>query len=247
MLRPLSRFGFLGGYDGSAPDLNTPSGANHLAYGSKNWLYLGSGRLTGYKGPAIINGVTGGRAMFQAAESYASLGEYNAAGIGSVYKVLVALFFVGSGLVKYAGTSLGVSASSVLSFRLLASGVYGGTTYQAGLAQPTAPDVGTQTASGGFSGTMPQGSVSAVIWRIRASTGAPSIHSEPSAVVIVTTGNTVRVTFPAADSNGQDRWGVGVSRIGFGASGPYYLLQEVTEAAVAAGTVDSIPRSIEFD
>lgn len=255
-LKGLVRFVFPRGYIGSAPDLYFQRNqrqvtedphvlTDYLAYGSKNWLILGDGRLVGYKGPAIINGVTGGRQMMQAAESYASLGEYNAVGVGSVYKVLVALFFVGSGLLKYGGTSLGVSASSVLSLRLLSSGAYGGTTYQAGLAQPSAPDVGTQTASGGYSGTMPQGAVSVVIWRIRSSTGAPSIHSEPSAVVIVTTGNTVRVTMPAADSNGQDRWGIGVSRIGFGASGPYYELMEVAESALT--TVNGIPRSVEIE
>lgn len=258
MLKGLARCIPSRGYMGSGPDLlftrnqrQNPEDAHiiadYLAYGSRNWLILGNGRLTGYKGPAIINGVTGGRQMMQAAESYASLGEYNAVGQGSVYKVLIALFFVGSGLLKYAGTSLGVSASSVLSLRLLSSGAYGGTTYQAGLASPSAADVGTQTASGGFSGTMPQGTVSVVIWRIRSSTGAPSVHSEPSAVVIVTTGNTVRVTFPAADSNGQDRWGIGVSHIGFGASGPYYLLKEVSETAVAAGTVNGVPRSVEIE
>lgn len=256
MLQGLARYTFRRGYIGAGPDLDFQRNfrqhqymagiiADHIAYGSKNWLILGDGRLTAYKGPSLINSVTGGRQMMQSAESYASLGEYNAVGLGSIYKVLTGLFFVGSGLVKYAGTSLGVTASSVLSLRILNSGAYGGTTYQAGEAQPSAPDVGTQTASGGFSGTMPQGTVSVVIWRIRSNTGAISVHSEPSAVVIVTTGQTVRVTMPALDSNGQDRWGIGVSRIGFGNSGPYYQLTEVADTSLT--TVNSIARSIELE
>lgn len=216
----------------------------YLAKGTKNLLCLGSGKCTAYKGPVLQAGVNGSKQLMNAADGYAGLGEYNTAGVGSVFRVLAALFFIGAGLLRYNGASLSASASSTLQILLLSGGTYSNGPWQAGLAQPSAPTVALRAAPGaGFTGKV-SGSVSVVIWRIRSSTGANSIKSLPS-VVLVADKQTVRVTMPALDSNGQDRWGIGVTQVGFGFPGPHYKLKEVADSALA--TIDGIPRSVEIE
>jgi hypothetical protein len=219
-------------------------GMNYLAKGTKNLLCLGTGKTTAYKGPVLQAGINGSRQMMNAAEGYAGLGEYNAAGLGSVFRVLAALFFVGAGLLRYNGLSLSASASSTPQLLLLASGTYSSGPWQVGLAQPSAPTVGVRATPGtGFTGKV-RGSVSVVIWRIRSSTGAKSIKSLPSPVVVADN-QTLRVSMPSLDSNGQDRWGIGVTQAGFGFSGPEYKLMEVADSALS--TIDGITRSVEIE
>lgn len=214
-------------------------GLNYLAKGTKNLLCLGSGKATAYKGPVLQTGVNGSKQLMSAAEGYAGLGDFNTTGVGSVFRVLAALFFIGAGLVRYNGVSLSTSATTALQILLLSGGTYSNGPWLAGLVQPAAPAVAVRAVAGKVNG-----SVSIVIWRIRSSTGARSIRSLPS-VVIVPANETVRVTMPALDSNGQDRWGVGVTQVGFGFPGPHFKLKEVADTALS--TIDGVPRSVEID
>lgn len=226
-----NRFSFGLGYIGSATALLFTRGANYLAKGSRNWLITGLNKLVGYKGPLLLNGVEGGKQMMQADEGYASLGTATTAGLGSVFRVLTALFFIGAGAVRYNGTAIGAVATSTLSLRLLENGAYAGTTLQAGLAQPSAPTIFTRAAGPGFSGTkLIPGTRAILLHRIRSTTGAVSIASLPSNVVITTTGQTIVITAPLPSSNGDDRWGVDVPKAGLGEFGPFYILIEIPES-----------------
>ena len=217
---------------GSAPVLVQGNEARYLAKGSLNWLILGLNKLVGYKGPAIIPGVEGGTQMTEAAEGYASLGSADSPGLGSVFRVLTALFFIGAGIVRYKGLNTGAVATSTLALRLLENGSYNGTTYQAGLAQPSAPTIFTKEPGAGFSGTeLIAGTRALVIWRIRSSTGARSIASLPSNVVVVQTGETIVITAPLTSSNGDDRWGIGAPQAGRGEFGPFFTLMEIPESS----------------
>ena len=236
------------GYIGSAPVLFFGRVANYLAKGSRNWLILGLNKLVGYKGPLLLNGVEGGRQMMEAAEGYASLGDGDRPGLGSVWRVLTALFFLGAGAVRYNGLATGAVATSTLSLRLLENGAYNGTTLQAGLAQPSAPTIFTKPAGAGFTGTeLLPGTRAVMLFRIRSSTGARSIASLPSNVVVVNAGETIVITAPLTSANGDDRWGVCTSEVGRGDFGPFFILTEIPEATFAAGVVDGIPRSVELE
>lgn len=226
-----NRFKFDAGYIGSATALLFARGANYLAKGSRNWLITGLNKVVGYKGPLLLGGVEGGKQMMQADEGYASLGTATTAGLGSVFRVLTALFFIGAGAVRYNGAAIGAVATSTLSLRLLENGAYAGTTLQAGLAQPSAPTIFTRAAGPGFSGTkLIPGTRAVLLHRIRSTTGAVSIASLPSNVVITTTGQTIVITAPLPSSNGDDRWGVDVPKAGFGEFGPFYILIEIPES-----------------
>nr|AUN37440.1 hypothetical protein [uncultured bacterium] len=224
------------------------STTRYLAKGSRNWLIVGMNKIVGYKGPLLLNGVEGGTQMMEAAEGYASLGTADAPGIGSVFRVLTALFFVGVGVLRYNGLTTGAVATSTLALRLLENGTYAGTTFQAGLAQPSAPTIFTKTAGAGLSGTkLSPGTRAIVIWRIRSSTGAISIASLPSNVVVVNNGETIAITFPLTSSNGDDRWGIGAPEVGRGDAGPFFFWREIPESTIAASTVNSIARTIEIE
>lgn len=228
-------FRFIRGYIGSIPEIAADR-TDYLAKGSRNWLMTGQGKIVGYKGPSIINSETGGTVMMNAAEGYASLGDAVTSGIGSVFRALTALFFVGVGILKYNGVSLSATATSTLSLRLLSGGTYAGSTLQAGLAQPSAPSIFTKSPGAGFTGqVLNQGSHSIDVWRVRSSTGAKSLASLPSNVVVTTTGMTIVITFPLPSSNGDDRWGIGTPRTGF--PGPFYELREINESAIATVTL----------
>jgi hypothetical protein len=245
-------FFFTGGYDSRQPEMR-PDGAptDILAYGSTNLLYQGLGHLESFKGLTITNPVTGGRILLNFSTGYVSLNDYdpgggNIQGAGSIFiSYGKSLWFVGAGKVYWNGADLTCTASSTLSFRKLASGVYTGTSYSAGEAQPSAPTVAARTSSfgAGITGLL-NGTYSVCITRIRSSSGAESIRSTPSAVVSVVNGS-MRITFPALDSNGQDKWGLYVTLAGFGLTGPYLLLQEVADSSLT--TVDGIGRSIELE
>ncbi len=217
---------------------------SYLAKGTRNLLCLGSGKCTAYKGPVLQSGVNGSKQLMNAADGYAGLGDFNTAGVGSVFRVLAALFFIGAGLVRYNGLSLSASASSTLQILLLSGGTFSNGPWQAGLAQSSAPTIGVRTTPGaGFTGKV-RGSVSVVVWRIRSSTGAKSIKSPPSEVVVADN-QSIRVSVPSLDSNGQGRWGYGVTQAGFGFSGPHYKLGEIADSALT--TIDGITRSFEIE
>lgn len=248
----LAEISFTDGYDAREPELR-PAGAssNILGYGSKNLFYQGTKHLENFKGLTITNPVTGGRTMFNFSDGYASLNDYdpgsgNIQGLGSIFISFgKTLWFVGAGKVFLNGADLSATATSTLSFRKLTSGLYTGTTFSAGLAQPSGPTVAARTASfgAGLTGLL-SGTYSVRITRIRSTSGAESIGSLPSAVISVSNG-TIRITFPALDANGQDRWGIYVTQAGFGASGPYLLLKEIADTDLS--TIDGVARSYETE
>jgi hypothetical protein len=218
--------------------------------GSKNLVFLGDGRSQCFKGPSIINSVSGGRLMFNAIDGgYASLGNFNTAGIGNIIGLIArALGIIGSGQVYINGVDRSISASTALQLLLYVSGSYTGTgtgPYTAGLSQPTAPTLAvTPTVS-----TIMAGTYSTVHWFVRSATGGRSRRSSPSAVV-VNSGFTMRHTVAGADlttasTNGYDRLGIGRTASGFGATGPHY---EETEIAISSlTTVDGVANSYEIN
>jgi hypothetical protein len=246
-------FTFTDGYDSREPE-SRPAGApsNILGYGSENLLYQGrKGHLEPFKGLTAVNPITGGRTMFNFSDGYASLNDYdpgsgNVEGRGSIFiSYGRTMWAVGAGKAFYNGSDLSFAVTSTLSFRKLASGVYTGTTYSAGLAQPSAPTVAARTASfgAGLTGLL-NGTYSVKITRIRSTSGAESIASLPSATISVTNG-TIRITFPSLDSNGQDKWGIYVTQAGFGVTGPYFLWKEINDTDLS--TIDSVARSYETE
>lgn len=241
---------------GFAPSAYSSSGVQstfdptRIAEGSRNILLTGEGKPVGYKGTAVQAGKVGGRYLTNAGESYASLGAFgDSSGKGSVVRVMAALFFCGTGALYYDGATLAATASSILQLKLLASAAFG-TTYQAGLSQPSAPTIATRTSLGvGMSGRLKSGTYTVKIYKIRTATGARSNASLASNVAISIESNNIgqslRVSFPAADSNGGDRWGICVTPRNFGTTGPYFLLQEVADSALS--TIDSVTRSYEIE
>lgn len=222
---------------GSAAALIHGRVATYLAKGSRNWLILGLNKIVAYKGPLLLNGVQGGRQMVEAAEGYASLGTADRPGRGSVFKVIAALFFIGAGALRYQGLTTGAVATSTLSLRLQENGLFNGATFQAGMAQPSAPTVFTKAPGPGFSGTqLLPGTRSVALHRVRSSTGAVSIASLPSNVVIIQAGETLVITAPLPDSNGQDRWGIDVPLVGRGEFGPFFILMTIPESDFATTT-----------
>lgn len=235
-MRQLALFRFLRGYASTVPEFDNEM--DYMAKGSENALAVGQGKIQAYKGPAIVNGVNGGKQMYVVGEGYASLGDFGTSGLGNVFRVLSALFFIGTGLLRFNGLSLSTNASSTLSLLIRRGGGYTGSAqngpFQAGLAQPPAPTVWAKTPGAGFSGKC-TGTFAAVVWRIRSSTGATSIKSVASPVVVAEN-QTLAIKFESADSNGQDRWGIGVPLAGFGATGPFYEYTEIAESYLGENT-----------
>jgi hypothetical protein len=223
---------------------------NIMAEGSRNVVITGKGKPQAFKGLTVESGKVGARYLTQAGDSYAGLGGFGDANIkGSAARVLAALFFAGDGTLYYDGISLSATASSILQLKLLASGAFG-TTYQAGLSQPSAPTIATRTTLGvGMSGKLKAGTYTVKAYKIRSATGARSIASPASNIAIVVESNDIgqslRVSLPAADVNGGDRWGICVTPRNFGTTGPYFLYREVAESALT--TIDGVPRSYEIE
>jgi hypothetical protein len=230
--------------------LETTTNPNIMAEGSRNVMITGAGKPSAFKGATAQAGKVGSRFMTQAGDSYAGLGSFANSNVkGSVARVMAGLFFAGSGALYYDGVSQGANASSILQLKLLTSGSFGAT-YQAGLSQPSAPTIATRTTLGvGKTGKLKAGTYSVKIYKIRSATGARSIASPASNIVIATESNnigqSIRVTFPAADTNGGDRWGICVTPRNFGSTGLYFLFVEVAESALT--TIDSVPRSFEIE
>lgn len=141
---------------------------------------------------------------------------------------------IGSGQPAIEGVSVpGFALTTNLQVQIASGGVYAAPV-QAGLSQPSAPEIGIIQTSGTVTN-----SVAAKLERSRPSTGAVSLAS-PSSAVIFPQANRVRVTFPLAQS-GQTHWRVFFTLMGFGGTGVYYLtpygtLTDIPESTVAAGT-----------
>lgn len=143
-------------------------------------------------------------------------------------------WFIGSGQLAIEGLSVpGAVLTTNLQVQIASNGVYAAPV-QAGLSQPSAPEIGIIQTSGTVTN-----SVAAKLERSRPSTGAISLAS-PSSAVIIPQANRVRVTFPLAQA-GQTHWRVFFTLMGFGGTGVYYLtpygtLTDIPEATVAANS-----------
>jgi hypothetical protein len=224
---------------------------NSLGNGSKNLLLVGSGKLVAHQGIAVVNAVTGARSLFQIPDGgYAGLGDGSHVGTGSIFGLIArAIAFIGAtSNLTINGSSRAVNASTALQILLYKSGSYSGAgtgPYTAGIARMLAPVVAvTPNAS-----TVNSGTTSAVTWFVRSATGGRGRKSSPSAVLIVD-GFKVRVTINASDltaasSNGYDRIGIGVTKWGFGATGPHYEFIEIAISSLT--TVDTVANSYEIE
>lgn len=224
--------------------------AQIMARGSKNVLMTGDFKPNGFKGMQLLSFKQGSRVMMPVGESYGGLGNFAQNGVrGSITRVLAALFFSGAGEVFFDGSSLSATASSILQLKVLSNGVWSAT-YQAGLTRPSAPTLAIRdTIGGGFAGKLQNGTYSAKNYKIRSATGAHSVASETSNIIVAAEtngiGQTGRFTFSAIGSNGADAWGVCVSPRQFGSTGPHFLLREILESELT--TIDGVPRSIELE
>lgn len=174
---------------------------------------------------------------------------------GSLFQDIGAsIWGIGSGQPHIEGTDLTLlQLSSLLKVLLAVNGSYSNVAsgaFVAGLSQPSSPTVAVMTTPGvGYTGLI-DGAVSFKIARIRLSTGARSIASNTSSV-IVPAKSTARVTFPLA-STGQTYWNLFATQQGYGGVGIHYQLAyngslDIAESVIAASTVDGIARSIEID
>ncbi len=253
---PLSESRFDGSFHTARNPFEVPD--NSLAEGSRNQL-RGSEGWAPWKGMTSQGANTGSRLMRQVGSTYGGLADYISGattiqGKGSIFEdVGRSRWFLGSGRPTVGGVMMpaGITASTNLQVSIAVNGVYSAaTTFTAGLPQPSAADFAVIDTPGvGFVGLI-NGPVSVKLARLRLSTGARSVAS-PTSAVINPQNKTVRVTFPLA-ATGQDYWAVFFTQSGFGGVGLHYrgnYLQQldISEALVAASSVDGIARSLEFD
>lgn len=251
---PLSSSKFGQGFNVPGNVLEAPE--NSMGEGSRNLLFLGTG-YSPWKGLSAQAANSGSRLMRQIGGSWGGLKDYVSGvtiqGKGSFFEDIGrSRWLIGSGQPSYEGTDMtGITASTILQVAIAASGVYSaGNTFSAGLPIPSTPGVGIVSTPGlGYTGLI-NGPISVKISRLRLTTGARSVSSTTSAVVHPVN-RTVRVTFPIA-STGQTHWAVFFTQSGFGGVGLHYRGNylgslDIPEATVAAGVVDGVTRSLEFD
>lgn len=249
-------YAFDEGFWASLDPLSAPPGS--YALGSRNSVFEGIGKgARPWRGLLSKGANTGSRIMSTVGSSWGGIKDIGVTlGSGSLFQdVGRSLWGIGAGQVSLQGVDVaGFTLSSILQVCLSVGGSYvhvDSGPYSAGLAQPSSPDVGIVAVSGGgLTGTI-TGPVSVKIARLRNKTGARSIASTTSAVIVLVQGQTVRVTFPTA-ATGQDYWAVFFTQQGFGGVGLHYRLAcqgslDISEATVAASSVDGVSRSLEFD
>jgi hypothetical protein len=263
---PLTGWQFRDGFVAAASFLS--AGLDALCEGSRNLLLLGAMVVQGalipstqrpWKGLQSKGASTGSRKSVVVGKTWGGIKDVGGTqGSGSLFEDFGrSLWMIGAGQPSIAGTDItGVTLSTTLKVSIAVAGVYDAAhTYTAGLPQPSAPDVAiVSTPGAGFTGLV-NGPISVKIARFRSTTGGRSRASSTS-VVIVPANQSFRITFPSAGSL-HDYWRVFVTQQGFGGVGlhfglPYPLNQassslDISEATVAAGTVDGVARSLEFE
>lgn len=218
-----------------------------LAPGSKNMFIVDNHSQRVFRG--LSSNGTGGRTMFNVAGGYSSLNDVGATqGVGSVFNFInESLFAIGSGQVYYNGSVLvdptptpsNVTATSTLQLAPKVGNYTYPEWYTAGFVQPVAPQVRARAPVSPYTG-LNTGLYSFKIAAVRSTTGARSIASVTSAVISLTA-QTAHLTFPAAASNGQNRWAIFGTKAGFGGTGVHYLIKEINESDLT--TIDSVARS----
>lgn len=255
---PISDHEFTQGFMAGLPALNRGL-ENSYAEGSRNLVVQGDGFTLPWQGLAGQGDDTGTRLMRQILSTWGGLkdrfvGSTHIEGRGSMFSDIgKSMWYIGVGIPSIEGAALapGVFASTELQVSIARNGLYSAAfTYDAGLPQPSTPDIGIISTPGfGFTGFI-DGPVSCKIARLRLTTGARSVSS-PTSAVIKPAKKTVRVTFPLP-SQGQDFWAVFFTQSGFGGVGLHYRAAyqdslDIAESIVTAGIIDGIPRSLEFD
>lgn len=231
--------------------------ADSYAAGSRN-LIIGAGKARPWKGLQSKGANTGSRKSLQVGSTWGGIKDIGALqGSGSFFEDIGrARFGIGAGQPSVEGIDMsGFHLSTILQIAIAVGGVYDAAhTYDAGLPQSSTPDVAVLASPGtGYEG-LTTGPVSFKIARLRLTTGARSVASLTSAV-LVPTAQSIRITFPLP-STGQTHWRVFSTQEGFGGVGLHYALRygigtagvlDIPESVVAAGVIDGIPRSLEFD
>ncbi|SRR6266566_3890599 len=220
---------------------------NHIISPSQNVLYDSLGILTTFRGSSAGPTNVGGQYLHPLGDTFATSNG------GNVIQYLgkSAWFIGGSGAVKTTDpttpstiVTIG-TGGSLLQIAIVSAGHYI-TAVQAGLIAPAAVTIAGRSSLGaGFTGKN-TGIYSIVITKVRSSTGAESLASDSSNVISVTS-QSIRVEFGSAPTDGSDLYIIYATGAGFGTSGPYFKLMEVTEATVNASTTDSIARAIEIE
>lgn len=232
--------------------------SDSLAAGSRNQLLLGLGDARPWRGLQTKGANTGSRQMFRVGKTWGGLKDIGLTqGSGSFFEdVGKSRWTIGAGQPNVEGIDMtGITASTTLKVSIAVAGAYSaGNTYAAGLPQPSTPDVGIVEVPGpGLTGTI-DNPISIKIARLRLTTGARSVASRTSAV-LSPANKTIRVTFPLP-ATGQTDWRVFSTQQGFGGVGLHYALPyliggvptlDIPESVVAAGVVDGVARSLEFD
>src|SRR5689334_15094832 len=175
--------------------------ADSFALGSRNQLVIGAGKSRPWGGMLSKGANTGARKMLQVGKTWGGIKDIGGIqGSGSFFEDIGrSLWMIGAGQPSIEGVDLtGITLSTILQVSIAVNGVYSaGNTFQAGLPQPSTPDVAVLDAPGaGYTGII-EGPVSFKIARLRLTTGARSIASLTSAV-LVPEKKSVRVTFPLA-------------------------------------------------
>lgn len=217
--------------DGYISSAAKEAGGNYMAAGSENAFLTGAGKVVNHRGSTRRAGVKGGFVMQNVAETFASLGQTSdITAYGSVMNVFAALFYIGKGLVRLAGSSLLTNASATLSLLIKHNGSYtdaGSGPFQAGLSPPSAPIIRAVDPPGGMTGKV-TGTVSVTIWRIRSTTGAVSNQS-PVSNIVTANAQSISIQFPLLDANGQDAWGIGVTKQIEGRTGSHFAYAEIMD------------------
>lgn len=232
MLRQLAQFFFVRGYDSSSPKLAVEP--QTLGAGSQNVIITGMGKTRIFRGFAAIAERIGAKIGMIVGDSYGGLGFMSdQTAIGSIFRVLGAVFFIGAGKLMFNGRDTGSEANTTLKLRKVQVSPEGELEldeeeFQAGLPQPDAPIITAVDPPAGYTGKN-DGTVSVQIARVRSATGARSIASLTSNVVVCKK-QSVAIQFPAADLNGQDYWEVDVTLNGYGGIGNHYYLAELAES-----------------
>lgn len=238
-----------GGINASAPKFTPESLASLDSDGTWNAIVSGDHYIRPIRGFTSQGANTGSRKMLTIGKKWGGIKDNGGTqGSGNFLESIGRSYWgIGAGLPHLEGTNIpGWVLSSNLQVSIPINGVYT-TPIDAGLAQPSAPEVGLIA---GLPGDL-NSSTSVKIERRRTSTGARSVAS-PTSAVIVGSNSRFRVTFPLA-ATGQTHWRVYVPLQGFGGIGVHFLIAfngnvtDIPESTVAAGVIDGIARSLEFN
>lgn len=227
-----------------------------LAYGSSNVILTGLGFIRNFGGLDPITLINGGSwQFFQTDNTFAGLGDEISHGKGSIFKVQRVLVCVGQGAVRVGGTNTGVNANSTLQYLKKVSGAWVSPGFPASQARPSSQTIYPKVTRGaGF--TAMDGAIATVIWRIDSTTGQVSLASLPSNVISASSQSIIQ-PFPATDT-GQDYWGIGVCKPGFGTAPVFYQLKtdlggEVAETTlaytrtIAQGSITSADKTLTLN